>query len=229
MTLSNVMLINLCADIFIEEVSLSKLKFILVVSLLLLAQPSFAERRVSSGTQKKLSGLLYGGFSFTNHKGEAAGSLKGQTGLAFGFGVDYKIMNDISLGLDMLYTQKSYQTTTLTSVTQYDLSYLEFPVYVKWSPARELQLKVGPYLAGMMVSANRQVSGVDSAIKGDFANDFGVSFGGWLGFWANPKLAVGVDLRYDMGLANIQNVAQPSSAIRTRTFISTLTLIFGLK
>jgi len=208
---------------------LLKIKSILFLGLILICQGSFAERRISSGTQKKTSGLLYGGFSFSDHKGESAGSLKGQTGLAFGFGIDFKIMSQISLGIDMLYAGKSYQVTTSTSVTQYDLSYLEFPVYVKWAPFREFQLKAGPYLAGMMVSANRQVSGVDSAIKGDFANDFGVSFGGWIGFWANPQLAVGVDMRYDMGFANILNVAQPASAIRTRTFISALTLTFGLK
>ncbi len=217
------------ADILMEEVSLRNMKYILVFMLILFSQSSFGERRMSSGALKKLSGLLYGGFSFTNHKSEGAGSLTGQTGLAFGFGVDYKIMSQISLGLDMLYTQKSYQNKTPTSVMQYDLSYLEFPIYVKWSPFREFQLKAGPYLAGMMVSANQQVSGVDSAIKGNFANDFGVSLGGWLGFWANPQLAVGVDLRYDIGFANIQNVAEPSSAIKTRTFTSTLALVFGLK
>ncbi|NBX68448.1 MAG: hypothetical protein EBR01_05730 [Proteobacteria bacterium] len=225
----DVMRILYCADMIMEEEQLKRLMSILILGVVLICHSSFAERRAMSSTQKKLSGLLYGGFSFTNHKGESAGNLKGQTGLAFGFGLDYKIMNEISLGIDMLYAQKSYQTSTLTSVTQYDLSYLEFPVYVKWSPIREFQLKVGPYLAGMMVSANRQVSGVDSAIKGEFANDFGISYGGWIGFWANPKLAVGIDMRYDMGFANIQNVAQPTSAIRTRTFISMLTLTFGLK
>lgn len=206
-----------------------KIRYILILGLILGSSLSFAERRIGGGTQKKISGILYGGFSFSSHKSEGAGNIDGLTGLAYGFGIDYKIMSQISLGLDMLYTQKSYQSKTPTSVTEYDLSYLEFPFYVKWSPAREFQLKVGPYLAGMMVSADRQVSGTDSAIKGDFANDYGVSFGGWLGFWANPQLAVGVDARYDMGFANIQNVAQPSSAIKTRTLTTVLCLVFGLK
>ena len=79
------------------------------------------------------------------------------------------------------------------------------------------------------MSANRQSSGVNSPIKGDFTNDYGVSVGGWLGFWANPQLAVGLDVRYDMGLANVQNVAEPSSAIKTRAVNAMVTLIFGLK
>ncbi|MFM8315898.1 MAG: outer membrane beta-barrel protein [Deltaproteobacteria bacterium] len=217
------------ADTLYVEDPLLKLKHILILVFMVAASASFAERRISSGAQKKLSGLIYGGFSFTSHKSEGAGNVTGQTGLAFGFGVDYKIMSQISLGIDMLYTQKGYQLRTATSVTQYDLSYLEFPVYVKWAPFRELQFKVGPYLAGMMVAANRQVSGIDTPLKGDFANDFGISYGAWLGFWANPQLAVGVDMRYDQGLANIQNVAEPSAAIRSRAFTSTLTLVFGLK
>jgi hypothetical protein len=208
---------------------LLKIKSILILGLILTSSASFAERRIGGGTQKKISGLLYGGFGFSSHKSEGAGSVDGLTGLAYGFGIDYKIMSQISLGLDMLYVQKSYQNKTSTSVTEYDLSYLEFPFYVKWSPFREFQLKAGPYLAGMMVSANRQVSGTDSSIKGDFANDYGISLGGWLGFWANPQLAVGVDVRYDMGFANIQNVAQPSSAIKTRTLTTALCLVFGLK
>jgi len=210
---------------------LVKFKSILVLFMLLSATSVWGERRLGSGgyTQRKLSGLVYGGFSFTSHQSEGAGNVTGQTGLAFGFGVDYKIMNQISLGIDMLYTSKGYQLKSENSVIQYDLSYLEFPIWVKWNLAREFQLRVGPYLAGMMVAATRQVSGTATPLKSDFANDFGVSFGSWIGFWANPQLAVGVDLRYDMGLANIQNVAEPSSAIRSRTFISMLNFIFGLK
>lgn len=205
-------------------------KHILILLVAIMASTSMAERRVfSGGANKKLSGILYGGFSFSSHKSEGAGNVTGQTGLAFGFGADYKIMSQISLGIDMLYTQKGYQLRSGNSVTQYDLSYLEFPIWVKWNPFRELQFKVGPYLAGMMVAANRQVSGSDTPLKGDFANDFGISFGSWIGFWANPQLAVGVDLRYDMGLANIQNIAEPSYAIRSRAFTSTLSLVFGLK
>lgn len=206
------------------------LKHIIVITLILCSTASFAERRITGGGgARKISGLLYGGFSFSSHKSEGGAGVDGYTGLAFGLGVDYKIMNQISLGIDMLYTQKNYQARTSSSVTQFDLSFLEFPFFIKWNPFKEFQLKVGPYLTGLMVSANRQSSGVNSPIKGDFTNDYGVSMGGWLGFWANPQLAVGIDVRYDMGLANVQNVAEPSSAIKTRAVNALVTLIFGLK
>ena len=190
------------------------LKHIIVITLILFSTASFAERRITGGGgARKISGLLYGGFSFSSHKSEGGAGVDGYTGL----------------GVDMLYTQKNYQARTSTSVTQFDLSFLEFPFFIKWNPFKEFQLKVGPYLAGLMVSANRQSSGVNSPIKGDFTNDYGVSVGGWLGFWANPQLAVGLDVRYDMGLANVQNVAEPSSAIKTRAVNAMVTLIFGLK
>ena len=224
------MLWSVGSDTLHGEVQLLKYKHIFLLFLAIMGTSSHAERRVfSGGGNKKLSGILYGGFAFTSHKSEGAGNVQGQTGLAFGLGAEYKIMSQISLGIDMLYNQKGYQLRNGSSVTQYDLSYLEFPIWVKWNPFREMQFKVGPYLAGMMVAATRQVSGTETPLKSEFANDFGVSFGSWIGFWANPQLAVGVDLRYDMGLANIQNIAEPSYAIRSRAFTSTLSLVFGLK
>lgn len=210
-----------------------KIRYILTLVFILSAGTHlFAERRIvtgGGGGNKKTSGIIYGGFSFNNPVSDGAGSLEGQTGLAFGFGLDYKIMSQISLGIDMLYNQKTYQDKSGTAIVQYDLSFLEFPVYVKWAPFRELQFKAGPYLAGLMVSANRQVSGTNASIKGNFANDYGLSFGGWIGFWANNQLAVGVDVRYDMGLANIQNNATPGSSVKTRSVISSLALVFGFK
>jgi Outer membrane protein beta-barrel domain len=210
---------------------LFSIKHILIFLLLAGGSLCLAERRPASsgGGQKNTWGLVYGGFSFSNHRSDGAGDVQGQTGLAFGVGVEHRIMSQISLGIDMLYTQKAYLSQSLTGTSQYNLAYLEFPIFVKYNVSKEFQLKAGPYLAGLMVSADRQVSGTDSAIKGDFANDYGVCFGSWIGFWANPHLAVGVDVRYDMGLANIQNVAQPQSSIKTRTINSMLTLTFNMK
>ena len=62
--------------------------------------PSLA---LAEGQNKKLTLNLYGGFSFTGNQGEnTAGGVNGRTGLAFGFGGEYRIVKNFSVGLDLI-------------------------------------------------------------------------------------------------------------------------------
>ncbi len=179
--------------------------------------------------QKRLGLILFGGFSFTSHSSTNAGSLGGVTGMAFGFGVDYKLTKEISLELDMLDVWKSYESRTPTTVTQYNLSFLEFPLLLRYNPAPWFALKAGPYLAGFIMQAERQTAGTADSIKGDFKNDFGMTAGAWMGFMPTGSMSLGMDIRYDFGLTNVLNDRNPSRSIATRTLMTMFTITFNIK
>ena len=182
-----------------------------------------------SGGQKKYGFSFLGGFAFSGHKSNGAGSVQSSTGLSFGIGLDYKVMPSIAIEVDLLDVWKNYEVHGAASVTKNSLSYLEIPILIKYIASPNFSLKAGPYLAAFIMSADREVGRTSSAVKGDFANDFGMTFGAWAGFYPNQGFSIGLDLQYDLGLNNILGDSDPSHSINSRTFISMLAMTFYFK
>lgn len=170
---------------------------------------------------------IYMGFTFNEHEATKAGqSARGYTGIVFGFGVDYRFIPNFSLSGEMLFVAKAYELNNGTTLTRFDPAYLEFPVQLKFQPAGWIYFHAGPYLASLVLSGTRQYDGHQDAIKLNFANDYGVTAGIWIGLAANPKLNVGLDLRYDYGLADIEFDKMPGDTIKTRTLMPLFTVTF---
>lgn len=179
------------------------------------------------GQGKKFHFPIYGGFTFTTHKTLNQGSISNSIGLGYGFGFEYRILSNFRLGFDVLYLSKSYEENLNGVNRKVSLSLLEFPVKLKYMPIPQLHFFAGPYLLSFVQSATLQSQGSAASVKGQFTNDYGLTFGTWVGFQATPVLCVGLDLRYDLGLANVQDKNDPSFVIRTRTIIALFTLTLG--
>lgn len=172
---------------------------------------------------------VYMGFTFNSHEATKPNqSASGHTGIAFGFGVDYRFLPLFSLCGDVLFITKAYALNNGSSLVRYDPRYLQFPIRLKFQPVSWVYFHAGPYLASLVVSGTRLGNGQVDAIKFDFDNDYGITMGIWLGIAANPKLNVGLDLRYDYGLADIEYDKYPGDTVRTRTFMPIFTITWTL-
>ena len=164
------------------------------------------------------------GFSFNDHESTNLTPIRGYTGINFGFGVMYKFLPMFSLGADMLFIHKSYELDDNGTIYRYDPGYLEFPVQLHFQPVSWFYLHAGPYLASIILSGTKQGQGQLDAVKSTFANDYGVTMGFWIGIPTNPKLHVGIDFRYDYGLADIQFTKWPNYTIHSRSIMPLFTV-----
>ncbi|MBI4405366.1 MAG: outer membrane beta-barrel protein [Deltaproteobacteria bacterium] len=185
-----------------------------------LCNPVFAEPGGGRGGKLKLP--IYGGFTFSHNRGINKVDVSGHTGIAFGLGLDYKLMANpnLWLGIDALYISKGYESRDANgNVTRYELSYTEFPIQLKYAPCPQVILHGGFFLASFMVAATRSGEGNSIEVKSGFNNDYGVTFGVWVGFYPNKNLSVGLDLRYDMGFADIEKDNQPADGVMSRALV----------
>jgi len=82
------------------------------------------------------------------------------------------------------------------------LNYLNIPLLVKYTHSSGFSVATGPQV-GFLLSAKAKVQGVSADDKNaynsaDFSWDFGVGYD-------IPKTGVGIELRYDLGISNIEN------------------------
>lgn len=215
--------------IFLHEGVLLNRGLIIRLALLCTLWGSFAHAESVNPTNKKWGFWLLGGFSFTSNQGAGIGNVSGATGLSFGFGGEARLLPNLSLCLDVLNIEKGYSLTSSGLTTNFDLQYLEFPFTIKYQPASWSAFRIGPYLGAFLLSATREGQGVASSIKGNFKNDYGITIGSWWGFNPNQSMSVGLDVRFDLGLANILNDAEPTHVVKTRAAIAMATVAFFLK
>ena len=170
---------------------------------------------------------IFMGFSFNNHESTNVNPLSGFTGVAFGVGLDYRLLPTCALSADALFIFKSYELSNNGDLTRYSPAFLEFPVQLNFQPAGWVYFHFGPYLASLVVSGTKVGDGELTGVKGQFANDYGVTMGMWLGIYNNPKLHVGLDIRYDYGLSDIQFLKYPNYTIHTRSLLPMFTVTWA--
>lgn len=180
------------------------------------------------GKNKLFAVNIYGGFTVPNNQYHGGSKLSGYTGLGYGLGIDIRPISEVALSIDFLHTTKGHWLSVDGSATRYEVNFLEFPVKIKLYPTNFLAFFVGPYLSGLVISAVRESDGGASSVKSEYKNDFGITWGVWLGIPASPLLTLGLDLRYDYGLADIEKDDNPSDKIYTRALLGlfTVTLTF---
>jgi len=178
----------------------------------------------------RLSLSLYGGFAFAHNTASGlSSSISSRTGLTYGVGAEVALLPKLSLGLDILHITKSYDLMSPGVVSNFQLDYLNFPVLLRWRPTNYLMFETGPWIASFLLSATRESQGVYTPMKDSFKNDYGLSMGMWMGFHAKNNMSFGLNLRYDVGLADIQADNDPSSSINTRALLTLATIVFNFK
>lgn len=174
---------------------------------------------------------LLGGFSSTHHEQNGIGPVESQMGLTYGFGIEFLVLPEVSIEIDLLNTQKNFESFWPGAVEKesYFVHYLETPILIKWRPSKNFHLKTGPFLSSLMIKAVKESGGTSESVKDQFKNDYGVTFGAWFGFHTRRNLLVGLDIRYDLGLADIWKDNVAGTQLYSRSLMGLLNFTFLFK
>ncbi len=178
-----------------------------------------------------------GGLVFSNLNTTESG-VSGRTGYVAGLGLSIPVTADnfFVIQPELLYIQKgaTFSTTgTSTRVGNTYINYAELPVLAKINFGGEsfrLYVNGGPSIAYALFGRTNQNGAVVDVKFGDEADvtfnnriDFGLQFGGGIGFKAGPGDIL-LDLRYGLGLSNLldQPVAGTDTEAQNRVYALTL-------
>ncbi len=126
----------------------------------------------------------------------------------FGAGFNFPVDADgfLSIQPELLYIQKGVGAKSGNTTADVHINYLELPVLVKISFGSETikgYVNAGPSI-GYALSGKTKIGSTTSKITFDDTDnrtDFGLQFGGGVGFQAGPG-SILLDLRYGYGLTN---------------------------
>ncbi len=178
-----------------------------------------------------------GGVVFSDLKTNEAG-VEGRTGYVAGLGLSLPVTNDnfFVIQPELLYIQKGANFSTNLNSTRIGdtyINYLELPVLAKINFGGEsfrAYVNGGPSIAYALFGRTQE-NGTKVDIEfGDNADvtfnnriDFGVQFGGGIGFKAGPGDLL-LDLRYGLGLSNLfdQTIGGTDPEAQNRVYALTL-------
>ncbi len=178
----------------------------------------------SSYSQVKLSIGAEGGINISNFSGTPDPQSSSRTGLIFGANLDIGFGHYISVQPGLRFIMKGASSTGADGTAFVDkLNYLEIPVLLK---ATFHLTEVSPYLMagpilGINMSANEDqtpqggtttTTDISQFISG---TDFGLLFGGGVGFKIAPKVDLFAQFGYCLGLSNILKNATTSTLKNT--------------
>lgn len=182
------------------------------------------------------SGQIYylgikAGPTLSNYKTKTPWKEVSNLGYTFGF-VGYKqISANIGVGMELQYIQKGYYHKICNTITdKLKASYLEIPVLFDYTfiiPGLKnfkLHGNVGVY-AAYWLSGKYKMEGFDQSSEDfDFSEsnakrfDFGPNIGGRLEYFLK-NASVSLDLRYEMGIIDLQNKLNDDTNNNNRAFI----------
>jgi hypothetical protein len=143
-----------------------------------------------------------GGFNFATQTGSDAGNSK--TMLNFNAGAFLRLGVSPGFGVqpELVFSGQGANYDVANGTAHYHANYMNIPVLAKWSFPMGPFIETGPQL-GFLLSANQSLNGNSTNDKNfynttDFAWVFGVGF-------HIPRSPVGIDLRYNVGIANVED------------------------
>jgi len=154
-----------------------------------------------------------GGLNIANFEGDIESlDLKSKTGFHLGGFVAIKLSAKVTLQPEVLFStqgakadniQQDLNGTVYTADVDFNLSYLNVPLMLKYYAAEKFNIEFGPqvgFLTAAKVKATVDGISAEEDAKDQFESvDFGVNVGA--GYDFTEKLSAG--LRYNLGLSNI--------------------------
>lgn len=213
-----------------KSISILTLTLLLAI---LVASPTYAQVEFGIGTK---GGLNFASIGFSPELQLGAGVTKGgRTGFMVGAAAELGFAKMFYVALEPTYCGKGC-TFTAGAITQtLAYNYLNLPVLFK---VKFLKGVVRPYgflgpNLGILLSATSSTVGaaqgngdVDLKVRTS-GTDFALDFGAGAEFNVIPKLAITGDVRYSLGLSNIDNTAVAAGATATKLTTGGFQILFG--
>ncbi|MCB0404100.1 MAG: outer membrane beta-barrel protein [Bdellovibrionales bacterium] len=172
--------------------------------------------QLTHAQQLKVALPVYGGVAI----GSSLAGDASRTGGLFGFGFDFWYgRRTWSLEIGVLSVSKGYGLSGTTA----NLEYVQIPLIWRWTWWNTLSLGVGGYAAPVTVAANTK-TGTVATDSTDFSGDYGLVFSLRYARRILPKVRLGVEGRYNLGLSNVSRTGTQ----QLRTWLVLATLEFGL-
>lgn len=146
--------------------------------------------------------------TFTGNDAQGAKSMAGFNGGIF---AKIPIAKSFSFAPELIYSMKGakYDSTGFSPAYSLHANYLDVPLLVKYTHSSGFNVETGPQI-GFLLSAKAKAQGVSVDDKSlfnstEFAWDFGIGYD-------LSSVPVGIELRYDLGLSNIENNSNNSGS-----------------
>ena len=200
---------------------------------LLVTSSTYAQIELGIGLK---GGLNFASISFSPELQLPAGATKGgRTGMMIGAAAELGFAKMFYVAIEPTYCGKgcSFTQGSVTQTIAYN--FLNIPVLFK---VKFLKGMVRPYAfvgpnLGILLSATSSTTGLaagngDTDIKATTSgSDFALDFGGGAEFNIVPKIAITGDVRYSLGLSNLNNATVAAGATQTKYTTGGFQILFG--
>jgi opacity protein-like surface antigen len=174
------------------------------------------------------AGINFSSISYDPDLTLPAGVTKsGQTGIMFGAAAEIGFANMFAVQLEPTYNQKGDKFEQGSAKITDTGTFLEIPILFK---AKFLQGSVKPYAfagpsIGFVLTSKTKTEGVGAGYDGEVdtksttsSTDFAIAFGGGVQYLVAPKIGITGDVRYSLGLSNLNKTAGSTQTVKTRGF-----------
>ena len=165
----------------------------------------FAALLISSAATAQHANIgIKGGVNAYTIKGDDDASFDTKVSFHLGLIGHIHISNQFALQPELVYSVQGTQYTIAGQDVKLNLNYINVPLIFQYMFDNGFRLQAGPQL-GFLASAKAAVNDNDTDVKDDFESiDLGIALGA---SYVNPASNFGVDIRYNLGLSNINDGA----------------------
>jgi Outer membrane protein beta-barrel domain len=147
---------------------------------------------------------IKGGVNAYTIKGDNNASFDTKVSFHLGLIGHIHISNQFALQPELVYSVQGAQYSVAGQEVKLNLNYVNVPLLFQYMFDNGFRLQAGPQL-GFLASAKSEVNDNDTDVKDDFESiDLGLALGA---SYVNPASNFGVDIRYNLGLSNINDGA----------------------
>jgi len=175
------------------------------------------------------AGVNWGIFKVENQSEGVSNSSR--IGVAIGVIADFPLDKIFSIRVEPSYIQKGTEITAQPTINKFHFGYLQVPIEAKVSIPTSIvnvHIIVGPNI-GYLLSAKFQSTDFaqELDIKDGYKNyDFALDAGVGLDYPVSPMVKAGIDIKYSLGLVNIDKGT--AGAINTRGFQLMAGILFAI-
>ncbi|UEG50883.1 PorT family protein [Ferruginibacter lapsinanis] len=143
---------------------------------------------------------IKGGFNLYNINNSNGVKYDSKPGIHLGLIGHIHLAKQVAFQPEIVYSSQGAKYTTGGVVTKLNLNYVNVPLMLQYMFDNGFRLQAGPQV-GFLISAKSKTNDVDTDVKDNLKMvDFGLGFGAG---YVHPPSGLGIDIRYNLGLSDI--------------------------